>query len=240
MSREDRNYLKVFMLTGAGVSAESGLGTFRDVGGLWSRFNIEEVASLAGYVRDPIKVLDFYNLRRANLVGAKPNAAHHAIARFEREWSHRGGQVFVCTQNIDDLHEQAGSRAVTHMHGELMKARCHTCGAVWLAEGDLTLALSCTSCGREGGVRPHVVWFGEEPLAMARIYDALLDADLFVSIGTSGAVYPAAGFVRAAREAGVATCELNLEPSDNADAFDTARYGPASEVVPAWVDKMLD
>lgn len=229
----------IFILTGAGVSAESGLSTFRDKDGLWTKYPIEEVASIQGYERDPQRVLEFYNLRRGKLADAAPNAAHIALAQLEAAWETRGGQLTLCTQNIDNLHEQAGSKRVIHMHGELAKARCHDCGDVSAADGDLSLNLGCGACGRIGVLRPHVVWFGETPLFMEAIYEALADAHLFVAIGTSGAVYPAAGFVNAAREAGVPTMEINLAPSDNAAAFDAARYGKASEVTPAWVAEMI-
>lgn len=230
---------RVFVLTGAGVSAESGLSTFRDKDGLWARYSIEDVASIQGYERDPARVLEFYNLRLGAHDGVKPNPAHIALAQLEAAWSERGGRVTLCTQNIDDLHERAGSRRVLHMHGELAKVRCHDCGHVTLRDGDLSLELGCVACGRIGGLRPHVVWFGEAPLEMDAIYEDLAGADLFVSIGTSGAVYPAAGFVAAARSAGIRTMEINLEPSENAALFDVARYGRASEVVPAWVTQMV-
>ena len=229
----------VFILTGAGISAESGLSTFRDKDGLWSRYKIEDVASIEGYRRDPQRVLEFYNLRRTAHGDVKPNAAHAALANLERHWDARGAIVTICTQNIDNLHERAGSKRVVHMHGELAKVRCHDCGDVTPSDGDLSVNLGCAACGRIGGIRPHVVWFGEMPLEMDAIYDALAASNLFVSIGTSGSVYPAAGFVRAAREAGIATMEINLEPSENAEAFDVARYGKASEAVPAWVDEMI-
>ncbi|HRO04966.1 MAG TPA: NAD-dependent deacylase [Terricaulis sp.] len=229
----------IFILTGAGVSAESGLSTFRDKDGLWTKYPIEEVASIQGYERNPMRVLEFYNLRRSKLGEAKPNSAHFALAQLEAAWAARGGCVTLCTQNIDNLHEQAGHKRVIHMHGELNKARCHDCGDVSLADGDLSLNLGCGACGRIGGLRPHVVWFGETPLFMDEIFEALAAAELFVSIGTSGAVYPAAGFVNAAREAGAATMEINLEPSDNARVFAAARYGKASEAVPAWVAEMI-
>lgn len=229
----------IFILTGAGISAESGLSTFRDKDGLWERFPIEEVATLEGYELNPGRVLEFYNLRRANLAGVKPNPAHVALAQLEAAWAARDGRVTICTQNIDDLHEQGGSERVIHMHGELRKARCHDCGDVTLADGDLALSLGCAACGRIGGLRPHVVWFGEMPLEMDSIYEELATAHLFVSIGTSGAVYPAAGFVAAARAADIPTMEINLEPSENAALFDAARYGRASDVVPAWVTEMI-
>lgn len=229
----------VFILTGAGISAESGLSTFRDKDGLWSRYKIEDVASIEGYRRDPRRVLEFYNLRRGAHGDLQPNAGHAALARLERHWAERGARVTVCTQNIDNLHEKGGSNRVIHMHGELAKVRCNDCGDITPRDGDLSVNLGCGACGRVGGMRPHVVWFGETPLEMDAIYEALAASNLFVSIGTSGSVYPAAGFVRAAREAGIVTMEINLEPSENAEVFDAARYGKASEVVPAWVDEMI-
>ncbi|MFZ2029477.1 MAG: NAD-dependent deacylase [Vitreimonas sp.] len=229
----------VFILTGAGISAESGLSTFRDKDGLWSRYKIEDVASIEGYRRDPQRVLDFYNLRRGAHGDVQPNAGHSALAKLEQHWEERGAAVTICTQNIDNLHEKAGSKRVIHMHGELAKVRCHDCGDVTPRDGDLSVNLGCAACGRIGGMRPHVVWFGETPLEMDAIYKALAASNLFVSIGTSGSVYPAAGFVRAAREAGIVTMEINLEPSENAEVFDAARYGKASEVAPAWVDEMI-
>ena len=229
----------VFILTVAGISAESGLSTFRDKDGLWSRYKIEDVASLSGYERDPKRVLDFYNLRRGAHGDVQPNAGHFALAKLEQHWAARGGVVTVCTQNIDNLHERAGSERVIHMHGELAKVRCHDCGDVTPRDGDLSVNLGCAACGRIGGMRPHVVWFGETPLEMDAIYEALAASKLFVSIGTSGSVYPAAGFVRVAREADIATMEINLEPSENAAAFDATRYGKASQALPVWVDEMI-
>lgn len=229
----------IFILTGAGVSAESGLSTFRDKDGLWTKYPLEEVASIQGYERNPARVLEFYNLRRGKLADVQPNAAHIALARLQAAWAARGARVTLCTQNVDNLHERAGASHVIHMHGELSKTRCHDCNYVSLDDGDLSLSLGCGACGRIGGLRPHVVWFGETPLFMDEIFAALEGAGLFVSIGTSGAVYPAAGFVNAAREADIPTMEINLEPSDNAHAFDTARYGKASEAVPAWVTEMI-
>lgn len=230
---------RIFILTGAGVSAESGLSTFRDKDGIWSRYNLEEVASIQGYERNPAYVLEFYNVRRNTHSGITPNAAHIALAQLEAAWDARGGRVTLCTQNVDNLHERAGSRRVLHMHGEITKARCHDCGDVIPYDGDLSIHLGCAACGRIGGMRPHVVWFGETPLEMDRIYDGLSTADLFVSIGTSGNVYPAAGFVAAARSAGISTMEINLEPSENARLFDIGRYGKASEAAPAWVAEMI-
>jgi NAD-dependent deacetylase len=231
--------MKIFVLTGAGVSAESGLGTFRDKDGVWTKYDLSEVATPEGFARNPAKVRDFYNARRANLAGAAPNAAHFALARLEAELTARGGALYLCTQNVDDLHEKAGSRRVIHMHGELAVTRCHYCEATRPDATPLTAESWCEACGRVGGARPHVVWFGETPLFMDEIEDALAEADLFVSIGTSGSVYPAAGFVGEARAMGIATCEINLEPSANAYVFDEKLYGPASETVPTWVEAVL-
>jgi NAD-dependent deacetylase len=231
----------IFVLTGAGVSAESGLGTFRDKNGegIWAKFDPMKLATPEAFARNPSEVLAFYDLRRRNLRNARPNAAHFALARLERGLAERGGSLVLVTQNIDDLHERAGSERVIHMHGELFKARCGACEAVHLWRDDLTVAHACPACGRAGTMRAHVVWFGEMPLAMGLIDRALRKADLFVAIGTSGAVYPAAGFVAEARADGLATCEINLEAADNADLFDEQRLGPASETVPAWVEELV-
>jgi NAD-dependent deacetylase len=231
----------IFVLTGAGVSAESGLGTFRDKkgDGIWARFDPMKLATIEAFDRDPAAVLAFYDQRRRDMRDATPNAAHFALARLAATLSERGGALTLVTQNIDNLHEQAGSRGVIHMHGELLKARCELCGEVsdWL--DDLHVAVVCPRCGRSGGMRPHVVWFGELPLYLDEIEGALRRSDLFVAIGSSGAVYPAAGFVLEARAMGVETYEINLEAADNANLFDDCRYGPASETVPAWVEEIL-
>jgi NAD-dependent deacetylase len=232
----------IFVLTGAGISAESGLGTFRDKGGqgIWGRFDPMKLATPEAFARDPDTVLAFYDLRRRNLLGAEPNAARRALARLEQTLPPRGGHLTLVTQNIDDLHERAGSRRVIHMHGELLKARCENCGDVSVWSEDLAPSDVCPNCGRPGGLRPHVVWFGEMPMSMDLIDRALRNADLFVAIGTSGAVCPAAGFVAEARAYGLRTCEINLEAADNADLFDEQRRGRASVMVPAWVDEVLD
>ena len=234
-----RRRMRIFVLTGAGISAESGLGTFRDAGGIWARFDPLKLATPGAFARDPATVHEFYNLRRQNLLAAAPNAAHAALERLEAGLDARGGSLFLCTQNIDDLHEQAGSRAVHHMHGELLKARCTLCGTVTGWRADLSTATPCPSCGGRGGMRPDVVWFGEMPYGLERIAAALAAADRFVAIGTSGAVYPAAGYVAEARERGIPTTEINLAPSDVAGAFDEALYGPATETVPAFVARLL-
>lgn len=233
--------MRLFILTGAGVSAESGLGAFRDRSGtgLWARFDPLRLATPEAFAQTPEAVHDFYNFRRRSLLAARPNAAHLALARLQRELNAKGGVLTLVTQNIDDLHERGGAQGVIHMHGELLKARCAVCGDLRDQRVDLSTADRCAACGRVGALRPHVVWFGETPLHMDEIAEALAAADLFVSIGTSGAVYPAAGFVSQARRLGVATCEINLEPSDNAAQFDMRRYGAASAAVPAWVEEML-
>jgi NAD-dependent deacetylase len=230
---------KIVVLTGAGISKESGLDTFRDADGLWSRVRLEDVATPEAFERNPALVHEFYNARRRGLLGdnIRANAAHHALARLEREFP---GNVLLVTQNIDHLHEAAGSRNLIHMHGELLKARCARCADIREWRSDMSLESECAGCGRAGGVRPHVVWFGEMPLEMDRIYGALADCDLFISIGTSGNVYPAAGFVQEARGmAGAHTVELNLEPSEGATLFAEKIYGPATAVVPAYVEKLL-
>jgi NAD-dependent deacetylase len=226
---------RIVILTGAGLSAESGLGTFRDKGGLWSQFNIDEVATPEGFARNPTKVHDFYNFRRRRHTEAKPNAAHFALAKLER--AHKG-DVLTVTQNIDALHEAAGSMNLIHMHGELGRVLCAQCGLSLPWTEDLSTRTLCPACGL-AAIRPDVVWFGEMPREMDRIYEALGSCDLFISIGTSGAVYPAAGFVAEARAAGAHTVELNLEPSDGASYFAEALYGPATEVVPTYVERLL-
>jgi len=229
----------IVILTGAGISKESGLDTFRDADGIWAKVRLEDVATPEAFADHPARVHAFYNARRQGLrsPNVQPNAAHRALAELEQRWP---GELLLVTQNIDDLHERAGSRKLIHMHGELLKTRCGNCGTITAESGDLDVFLPCGKCGKEGFLRPHVVWFGEMPLEMERIYTALATCGLFVSIGTSGAVYPAAGFVAEARQvAGARTVELNLEPSDGASQFAERRYGPASEIVPAFVRELL-
>ena len=230
----------IVVLTGAGISAESGIDTFRDAGGLWEQHRVEDVATPEGFARDPELVLRFYDMRRAALSDVRPNDAHRALARLEKAFE---GDLLIVTQNVDDLHERAGAENVLHMHGELNSALCNACGTRnrWDApmsadaQGDLP---ACPVC-QARALRPDVVWFGEMPYQMERIYAALREADLFVSIGTSGAVYPAAGFVRDARELGARTLELNLERSEGSHWFDESRQGKAGELVPQWVEEML-
>jgi len=231
----------IVVLTGAGISAESGLGTFRDRQGegIWAKFDPMKLATLEAFARDPELVLAFYDLRRRNLLGAEPNAAHFALAQLEGALAERGGRLTLVTQNIDDLHERAGSKRVIHMHGELLKARCSACEAVRPWRDDLGVSDVCPHCGRVGTLRPQVVWFGETPLELDVIDWALRQADLFVAIGTSGAVYPAAGFVAEACAYGLRTCEINLEAADNAQLFDEQRLGAASKTIPNWVEELV-
>lgn len=230
-------YRRIVILTGAGLSAESGLSTFRDKDGLWAKYDISQVATPEAFARDPKFVLDFYNMRRRNARGARPNAGHAALARLERE---HPGEVLTVTQNIDPLHEMAGTANLIHMHGEILKMLCARCEArhPW-GEEDLSVETPCPACAETGGLRPDVVWFGEMPYQMDRIFDALAGCDLFISVGTSGTVYPAAGFVAQARAAGAHTVELNLEPSEGASLFAETVHGPATQVVPAYVERLL-
>lgn len=222
---------RIVVLTGAGISAESGLGTFRDVGGVWTQVRLEDVATPEAFARDPATVRAFYDARRAAARRAAPNAAHRALAALEAT----GSDLLIVTQNVDDLHERAGSRRVIHIHGELAKALCAACDARWVwGDGSMTGDAACPACRRVGHVRPDVVWFGEIPYRLDEAYAAIGACELFVSIGTSGAVYPAAGFVQEARAAGARTLELNLEPSEGSALFHETRLGPATELVPAW------
>jgi len=229
----------IVILTGAGISAESGLATFRGADGLWEGHRVEDVCTPEALARDPGLVLDFYDLRRRALATVQPNAAHHALARLDRLWP---GELLIVTQNVDDLHERAGAKRLIHMHGELRSALCRACGARSRFEGAMIEGPACPSCGAKGALRPDIVFFGEIPYRMDEIQDALEQADLFVSIGTSGTVYPAAGFVQLANAAGADTLELNLEPSAGTVAgygFAASEYGAATALVPAWVDRLL-
>ena len=225
----------IVILTGAGISAESGIDTFRDGGGLWERHRVEDVATPEAFARDPDLVLRFYDMRRAAIQEKGPNAAHTALARLEAEWP---GNLLLVTQNVDDLHERGGSRRVLHMHGEHLNAWCTSCDIRSRWTAPLIDRPACPACGVKA-LRPDVVWFGEMPYRMGEIYAALREADLFVSIGTSGAVYPAASFVQNARELGAQTLELNLERSQGSHWFHESRLGPATAVVPTWVEELL-
>src|SRR3954471_1709245 len=215
----------IVILTGAGVSAESGLATFRGPHGLGEGHRVEDGCTPEACRRDPALVQDFYDARRAKLKAVEPNAAHRALARLDAEWP---GELLIVTQNVDDLHERAGAKRVLHMHGELKSAWCLACDGRMAWEKDLGDDPPCPACGAAGRLRPDIVWFGEMPYEMERIDRALMDADLFVSIGTSGAVYPAAGFVPTARYAGAQTLELTLEPSLGSVYFHESRVGRAS------------
>jgi NAD-dependent deacetylase len=224
------------ILTGAGISAESGLATFRGPDGLWEGHRVEDVCTPEALARDPELVFDFYDTRRRALSKVLPNRAHEALARLDAQWP---GELLIVTQNVDDLHERAGAKRLIHMHGELRSALCRRCGARTGFEGNMLEGPPCPACGRAGGLRPDIVFFGEIPYRMDEIEAALSRADLFVSIGTSGAVYPAAGFVQLAHAAGADTLELNLEPSAASALFATSELGTASTLVPAWVDRLL-
>lgn len=223
------------VLTGAGISAESGLPTFRGSGGLWEGRRVEDVATPEAFARDPDLVLRFYDERRRVLSTVRPNPAHEALARLEAAWE---GPFLLVTQNVDDLHERAGSRRLVHLHGELLRARCTRCGWAGPWTGDLSGA-ACPGCRRTPGLRPDIVWFDEMPLGLARVEAALARCALFAAIGTSGRVWPAAGFVDRARRAGAHTVEIDLGPTEASGRFAERRQGPASRLVPAWVAELL-
>ena len=225
----------IVVLTGAGISAESGIDTFRNGGGLWEQHRVEDVATPEAFTRDPDLVHRFYDMRRAAIQEKKPNAAHVALAQLDAAWS---GELLIVTQNVDDLHTRAGAARVLHMHGEHLNAWCTSCGVRSRWTGPLAHRPPCPVC-QARSLRPDVVWFGEMPYRMDTIYAALREADLFVSIGTSGAVYPAAGLVQTARDLGLQTLELNLERSQGSHWFHETRLGPASQLVPAWVEEVL-
>lgn len=228
------SYSSIVVLTGAGVSAESGIRTFRASDGLWENHPVEDVATPEGYARNPALVQRFYNDRRRQLQSVHPNQAHRALAEFERSFP---GDFLLVTQNVDDLHERAGSNNLIHMHGELLKVQCQDTEEIFPWDQDVTVGTQCECCGTAGNLRPHIVWFGEMPLQMDVIYQALSNCDLFVSIGTSGNVYPAAGFFQEA--AGAKTVELNLEPGNHGSLFDEQFYGPATEVVDHFFSLLL-
>ena len=226
----------IVILTGAGISAESGIDTFRSAGGIWEHHRVEDVATPEAFARDPDLVLRFYDMRRAAIQTKQPNVAHLALGRLDREWD---GELTIVTQNVDDLHERGGAKRLIHMHGTHLTAWCLACGERPKWTAPLIDRPACPECGASGTLRPDIVWFGEMPYQMEEINAALSRADLFVSIGTSGAVYPAGGYVRRARADGIATLELNLEPSKGSGYFDEGRYGPASALVPDWVAEVL-
>lgn len=228
----------IVILTGAGISAESGIKTFRAEDGLWEEHKVEDVATPEAFERDPWLVHSFYNQRRKPILdgAVMANPAHFALAKLEREFA---GKLKLVTQNIDNLHEQGGSEEVLHMHGEVLKMRCTETDQVFDCFFDIDVSDLCDCCGKPNNLRPHIVWFGEMPMYMDEIYEALADCDLFISIGTSGNVYPAAGFVQVAQQSGAQTLEINLEKSLLASNFDQAIYGKAGEILPKWVDDFL-
>jgi len=225
----------IVVLTGAGISAESGLSTFVDSNGLWENHRMEDVATPEAFVRKPKLVHRFYNLRRAQLRNVEPNAAHLALARLEAAWP---GEFLLITQNVDDLHERAGSQKVVHMHGELRKVRCVVCQAIHLWDDDVELANTCPECGARKSLRPHIVWFGEMPLELEQVHEALSACGLFVAIGTSGLVYPAAGFIEQVSPFAY-TVEINKEETEVSSGFFERRTGNATECVPSMVDELL-
>ncbi len=226
----------IVILSGAGISAESGLATFRGADGLWEGHRVEDVATPEAFRRNPRLVHEFYDARRAKLGAVEPNAAHRALAKLDAKWL---GDLMLVTQNVDDLHERAGSRRLIHMHGELQRGWCLACGERFGWAGAMGEGATCPCCQVQGEVRPDIVWFGEMPYEMEQIESALNRCDLFVSVGTSGAVYPAAGFVQTARYHGAKTLEMNLEPSLGSYMFDESRVGKAGELVPQWVEEIL-
>lgn len=229
----------IVVLTGAGISAESGIRTFRDTGGLWEDHSIEQVATPEGYAADPELVLGFYNARRAQLGSVEPNPAHVALARLEAGLRDQGGYLTIVTQNVDDLHERGGAENVIHMHGELLSHWCRACDHKFFSASEFYQSSVCPACEEPGYIRPDIVWFGEMPYFMDTIELAVTNCDLFVSIGTSGAVYPAAGYVQMARSMGKQCLEINLEPSEGSSFFHDTRLGKAGDLVPAWVDEIL-
>jgi len=231
-------FKNIVVLTGAGISAESGVRTFRDNDGLWEEYRVEDVATPEAFARDPELVQRFYNLRRMQLGTVEPNSAHKALAKLQQELA---GELTIITQNVDDLHERGGAENVIHMHGELKKVRCRACSSVFEWETDCTQDTECPTCRRMPTLRPHIVWFGEMPFHMDQIADRLEACDLFISVGTSGNVYPAAGFVANVRAIGRAhTIEVNLEPSEGATMFAECHHGKAGELLPGLVEELLE
>ena len=226
----------IFILTGAGISAESGLNTFRDADGLWEGHKVEDVATPGAFATNPKLVHEFYNLRRSQLLTVEPNLAHHALARLK---NHHQDQLTLVTQNVDDLHERAGTSDVMHMHGELLKSRCACCGRISDCVTNITINTTCEDCGHTGTMRPHIVWFGEMPLLMDQIHQKLVQADIFISIGTSGMVYPAAGFAEEAKRHGARLIEANLAETDISPLFDEHFQGAATQVVPELIENLI-
>lgn len=230
--------LNIVVLTGAGISADSGVDTFRDQNGVWMKNDPMKVATPEGFREEPERVHAFYNARRAQLPNVAPNDAHYALAKLETELVSAGGSLTLVTQNVDDLHRRAGSKRILPIHGSLDQAECSACGNVVPWTEDLSTSTPCPGCGAKE-MRPYIVWFGEIPRHFDEVEAHMMEADLFAAIGTSGSVYPAAGLVSFARQRGIPRVELNLEPSDNASLFTDNRYGRAGDIVPAWVEETL-
>jgi NAD-dependent deacetylase len=222
---------RVFVLTGAGISAESGIRTFRDANGLWEEHRVEDVASPEGWARDAELVWRFYSQRRAQAETCAPNAAHVALGELE---ARIGERLFLCTQNVDPLHERGGSKRVVHMHGELLRSRCERCDRPDFEDhGQYMSAAAIPRCACGGRIRPHICWFGEVPFSLDAIGEAVERCDLFITVGSSGVVYPAAGLVRQVRRrGGVRTVYVGPEAPDNGAGFDECRIGNAGEVLP--------
>ncbi|ADM08869.1 NAD-dependent deacetylase [Parvularcula bermudensis HTCC2503] len=232
--------MRLVILTGAGISADSGVDTFRDEGGVWSQVRLEDVATPEAFLHTPDRVHAFYNRRRAQLPNVAPNAAHLALAALERRLREDRHEFVLITQNVDNLHQRAGSDSVFPMHGQLDRALCVHCGGVVALTEDLSTKTACPQCQRQGGMRPNIVWFGEIPHFLDDIAAAIEGADHFVAIGTSGTVYPAAGLVEGARQAGAVTTLINRDPAENDTMFDHIIAGRAAEAVPAWADRLVD
>ena len=236
------NYKRnIVILTGAGVSKESGLATFRDADGTWNQYRVEDVATPEAFARNPALVHEFYNRRRQELKNVEPNDAHKALCKLELHWRSlkNAGRVLLITQNVDNLHEKAGSRNLLHLHGELLKTRCVKCQNVYVSWDDLSVETPCPRCKQTNCLRPNIVWFNEVPRRLSRVYQALRQCSYYIAIGTSGAVYPASQFIRDARKARAQTIELNLTRTDVSHNFHETRLGPASEIVPRYVEELL-
>lgn len=232
-----KTYKHIVFLSGAGISAESGLSTFRSENGLWNNHRVEDVATIEAYLRNPDYVHQFYNDMRPELFKAEPNQAHLAITELQNNYP---AQIDVVTQNVDTLHEKAGNQNVYHIHGQINQIVCMNCGHVFETWGDITSEDKCKNCQTIGMLKPNIVFFGENLLYMNKVDSMLKSCDLFISVGTSGVVYPAAGFVQIAKMFGADTIELNMEKTSNNLLFDRHIYGPAGTTLPALVKKFLD
>ncbi len=229
-------YKRIFILTGAGISAESGIGTFRDANGLWNNHKVEDVATVEAFEKNPQYVHRFYNELKPDLLEAKPNLAHLCLTKLQTNYN---GNVDIVTQNVDTLHEKAGSKNVYHMHGKIDEAICLNCGHILKSDDDVDTSTICPHCTMAGFMKPNIVFFGEMPLYMPEIEKKLRECDLFISVGTSGVVYPAAGFVYTAKYYGADTIEFNLEKTSNNCLFDEHIFGKCTNTLPEFVEKLL-